>query len=356
MKKILFSVSLIILATFNNVSAQTTIKIGASVDLVNQQADSGKDIQNALTFANKELTGSKYSLTIENDWCDSRDSAAVAQKLAGIDKVNYVFGGCNNVVNFTASVYAASNILMFAPVASSVDPSEDLANVFRAAPSDENAALLLNTEIQSKHKKYGILTEESVFTKGVLSVLTKNSKAGISSYSESYDSSPESLKAAISKLKANDIEAIFINTESEKSFVEAFKEIKSSGAKWQIYSIRVPSADRNMFEGVVFSDLPGFDDILTAEGKKLIEKYVSVYGKPKSNEFTVLSTIELLRALDLAIKSGSNVKDYLLTSSFDGIFGKYNFDKSGNITGINHIIKQIKNGAAVPLNNLQKFR
>lgn len=66
-------------------------------------------------------------------------------------------------------------------------------------------------------------------------------------------------------------------------------------------------------------------------------------------DITLITTVEAFRALDQAISSGKDVKDYLHSHKFYGIFGGYGFDKNGDIVGFNHKLKQIRNGVAVNL-------
>lgn len=68
-------------------------------------------------------------------------------------------------------------------------------------------------------------------------------------------------------------------------------------------------------------------------------------------DITLITTVEAFRALNEAINSGADVKTYLHTHQFTGIFGKYSFDENGNIIGLQHELKQIKDGNVIKLKN-----
>lgn len=351
---------LLILATLFIATAAVAddrIKIGLSTALTGDGATWGTDLRNAILFANKELTNDNYQIVIEDDRCTGKDAVAVAHKLVGVDQVKYVFGNCSATVKSALPIYDRANVLVFAPIATSPDLSNGFSNIFRSAPSDGSNAALLFENMRAHYKRIGVLTEEADYAQDLTRAFLKNNTDDkLTIYSESYLTENADLRSILFKLKEKKIEALFLNSNSERSFAAILKQIKQLKCDWQIYASYFPASPtlRKLLtdseaEGMIFTDFPSFDDVLTAEGKKLVQKFQSQYGRMNSWDITLITTIEALRALDEAIKSGSDVKSFLHSHEFVGVFGKYSFDKNGDIVGLQHELKQIKQGNVVRL-------
>jgi len=102
-------------------------------------------------------------------------------------------------------------------------------------------------------------------------------------------------------------------------------------------------------DGVLFADLPFNEDILSEEGLKMYKDYTDKFGPALSGEHFVTLTYAAFNALNQAILSKENVKDYLYKTKFGGIFGEYAFDKNGDLVSddITYVLKLIKDGKVV---------
>ena len=350
-------VLLAILFTASPVAADDRVKIGLSTALTGDGATWGTDLKNAILFANKELTNDKYHIVIEDDRCVGKDAVAVAHKLINVDRVKYVFGNCSATVKSALPVYDRANVVVFAPIATSPDLSSGFSNIFRSAPSDGSNAALLFGHMQAHYKSIGVLTEEADYAQDLTRAFLKNNSHGrLTIHAEGFISENMDLRSILFKLREKKIEALFLNSNSERSFAAILKQIKQLKCDWQIYGSYFPASPtlRKLItdaeaEGVIFTDFPSFDDVLTSDGKKLVQKFESQYGKMNSWDMTLITAIEALRALDQALNSGTDVKKYLQSHQFAGVFGAYSFDKNGDLVGLQHELKQIRNGNVVKL-------
>jgi len=299
--------------------ADDKIKIGLSTALTGDGATWGTDLRNALLFANKELTNEKYQIIIEDDHCTGKDAVAVAHKLISVDHVKYVFGNCSATVKSALPVYDRANVLVFAPIATSPTLSNGFTNIFRSAPSDESNAALLLDHIKARYSSVGVLTEEDDYAQDLTRAFVRNAADGkLAIYTESYLPENTDLRSVLLRLKEKKIEALFLNSNSERSFATILKHIKQLKCGWQIYASYFPGSPtlRKLItddeaEGIIFTDFPSFDDVLRADGKKLVQKFQSQYGAMNSWDITLVTTIEALRALDEALNSGTDIKKYL---------------------------------------------
>lgn len=350
-----YLMALVILAMASTALGADKIKIGLSTALTGDGATWGTDVKNALIFANKELTNDKYQIVIEDDRCTGKDAVAVAHKLINVDRVNYVFGNCSATVKSALPIYSSANVLVFAPIATSPNLSAGFSNLFRSAPSDESNARILYEYIKAHHTRIGVLTEEADYAQDLTKAFSKNNSDGQTTiFSESYLTENADLRSVLFKLKEKKIDALFLNSNSERTLAAILKQIKQLKCDWQIYASYFPASPSfrklvtdSEADGIIFTDFPSFDDVLTPDGRKLVDKYQSQYGKMNSWDITLITTIEALRALDQAISSGIDVQKYLHSHDFVGVFGNYSFDKNGDIVGLRHELKQIKNGAVV---------
>jgi ABC-type branched-subunit amino acid transport system substrate-binding protein len=338
-------------------AAEDRIKIGLSTAVTGDGASWGNDLKNALLFANQEIASNRYQIIIEDDRCTGKDAMAVAHKLISVDHVKYAFGNCSATVKSALPIYSRANVLVFAPIATSPDLANGLTNLFRSVPSDGSNAALLFEHMKAHYKRVGVLTEEADYAQDLTKAFLKNnSDYSLEIHSESYLTESTDLRSVLAKLKEQKIEALFLNSNSERTFAAVLGQIKQLNCDWQIYASYFPASPtlrglltNNEADGIIYTDFPTFDDVLTSDGKKLVQKFESQYGKVNSWEITLITTIEALRALDQAISAESDVKEYLHSHEFTGIFGRYSFDKNGDIIGLRHALKQIKGSEVVRL-------
>lgn len=335
------------------------IKIGVSLPLSGNAAAWGEDIKNTLLFANKTLANDKYEFIFEDDQCSGKEAVTAVKKFTSISKVSAILGlACSSTVFSTASIIEQKQIPAIA-VGASAPKISDLGDyIFRTWPSDKFAAEKLYDYIQPRHKVLGILTETTDYTEGFLNAVKKeNKEEKIKIINYDFLSSTQDYKTLLLKLRSQRADAIFINTQTEISFLAVLKQLKQSGWKPQVYAAYFPGSPgmktvleqaNSPAENSIYIDLPG-TSVLTVEGKNLYKDFQAQYGKPQSIEILFATTFEAFRALYLAIESGKSVKDFLYQTKFQGLAGKWSFDKNGDIQGLDFVIKQIKNGEPVVL-------
>lgn len=347
--KIFITIMPLLFIALLSAGAEEKIKIGLSTALTGDGATWGTDLKNALLFANQELARNRYEIVIEDDRCAARDAAAVAQKLVA-GNVRYVFGNCSATVLAAAPVYEAAGVVLFAPIATSPAIPGRFHNIFRSAPSDAGSAKMLFDYISARHKKVGILTEESDYSEGIRRAFEAYNNSGkLRIFAEGTAIGERDARPALLKFKQQGIEALFINSNSEATFVSVLRQVHEMKLDWPIYADLFPGSStfrklvsEKESDGIVFADFPSLDSALVGPGKDMVRKFEAQYGKMNSWDITLPTTIEAFRALDEAIRSGEGVRKYILTHDFSGIFGKYHFDEHGEIVGFHHVLKKFE--------------
>ena len=334
------------------VRAQDKIKIGVSTALTGNAATYGVDLKNALLFANEKLTGNKYELIFEDDKCNGKDAVAVAHRFINVLKLQYVAGfPCSSTVMSAATLYEKANVLVMAAGASSADISKSGDFIFRTWPSDDDAAKTLYGYIAAKHKSIGIISEQTDYAEGFLkSFVEKNDASKLSIVSESFLTDSVDFRSSLLKLRAKNVDGLFINSQTEVTFLAVLKQVKQMNWNVKVYSAYLAGSAsflenaKSMAEGIIYVDLPSLNEALTGDGPLIFDDFKKKYGKINGVELMFATTFEGFRALNQAIESGQDMRKYLYATKFNGLFGEWWFDRNGDIQGLNFVMKVVQDG------------
>lgn len=333
------------------------LKLGISTPLTGDGVTWGFDIRDSLRFAVDKLAPGKFDLVLEDDRCNAKDAVSVAHKLIEVDKVDYVIGlACSAAALGAIPLYERAKIPVMIVGASSPKISEIGEYIFRTFPSDAFAAKLLFRKISERQQSVGIISAESDYAQDLKNAFVgENKSKALKILTEDYLPDTSDFRASLLRLKAANVQALFINTQYENTFALILKQLKQIDWHVQLYGAYWPGSAAlqtlagSDLEGVLFVDTPALDAILTAEGKSIMAEYTAKYGKLRSIEAVFAIAFEGIRALHEAISSGSDVRQFLYTHKFQGIFGPYSFDKNGDIQGLEFSFKKFENGKVIVL-------
>ncbi len=331
------------------------IKIGISSPLTGGASSYGMDIKNSIEFANDKVAGGKYQLIFEDDRCNGRDAATVAHKLTEIDHVRYVSGfGCSGALLGAAPIYERAQTIVVGVAPSSPKISQAGDYIFRVCPSDKIGAKILFETVASRVKKLGILSEETDFPQNFAQAFSEyNEPKTIEIVSENYLPGTTDFRSVLLKLRGHSVEAILLNTQAEGSLAIIVKQLAEIGWNLPRYAIYWPSAPTflkavgSAAEGIIFVDTPGNESILDPQGQRLFQEFTAKYGELNSGDWHFYLSIAAIQVLDQAISSGKDVLTSLNHDRFDTITGQISFDANGDVVGIRHVMKMIRNGKPV---------
>jgi branched-chain amino acid transport system substrate-binding protein len=349
------------LLTFNveaQESTQQRIKIGVPTALSGSAAAFGNDIKNALTLMNEKHGNGKYDLIFEDEQCDNRVAVSVAQKLINIDKIKYALGfGCNSTLLATASIYSRAKVVVVTSSATSGDVENIGKGIFRLFPSDVAGADLLFKYMAARHKRIGILTEQNEYPVMMeRSVRKANERAGkpIELSSEEFVHGESDFRTLLLRLTKSNIDGLFINANTDDSFISVVKQIRASKFNGALYAVYLPASDTarkalgSALNGFVFSNLPLADELVTDSGKELLSDFRKRFGEPQSGFPVVPISFEAFRIFDLALSSGKEPVEFLASTKFAGGFvPSFHFDEHGAVQGINFQMQKVENDKVV---------
>lgn len=345
---------LVFLASLSSAFADP-IKIGVQTALTGDAAAFGQDIKNALTLANEELGGGKYELLFEDERCVNKDAASVAHKLIDIDKVKYVLGfPCNGTLFATAPIYEKAGVLVITSSATSGDVLELGKHIFRLFPSDAGCSAALQQYVAKHNKKIAILTEQNeypVMMDRTFRRYNAESKSALQIETFEFTPADTDFRTIASKIRARGFDAIFLNANTESSFISLVKQMDDLKLAVDFYTAYLPASESvrealgDKLEGYRYCNLPVSSALVTAKGKPFFEKFKARFGEPKSGFPVVPVALESFRLLDQALTSKIDPLMYLVNrSTDDGFIPPYRLDVHGAIQGIQFEMQRIEAG------------
>jgi len=336
------------------------IKVGVSTALSGDSIAFGTDIKNALTLMNDLIGAGKYKLIFEDERCDNRAAVNVAQKLIAVDKVRYALGfPCNSTLLATAPIYSRAGVVVITSSATSGDVLDIGKGIFRLFPADGAGAELLLNFMAKRHRRVAILTEQNEYPVMMeRSFRQANSKVAqpLEIVSDEFVHGQTDLKTTLLRMTSKNIEAIFINANTDNSFISAVKQLAALQFKGSRYAVYLPAAKvakdtlGGLLEGFVFANLPLNESIVTAKGREVLEAFKKRFGEPNSGFPVVPLTLESFRVFDIALSSGRDPVEFLSATKFSGgLVPNFYFDQYGAVQGINFEMQRIDQGKAVTI-------
>jgi ABC-type branched-subunit amino acid transport system substrate-binding protein len=184
------------------------------------------------------------------------------------------------------------------------------------------------------------------------SLRAANDRAGrpLDIVSDNFVHGDTDLKTTLLRLSNKDIEGIFINVNTDESFISAVKQLRAARYAGALYAVYLPASSvaqkalGKSLNGFIFSNLPLVDDLVSARGKGILQEFRQRYGEPRSGFPVAAVSFEAYRIFDLAISSGQDPSEFLKGKEFhDGYLPSYSFDEHGAVRGIDFEMQTILN-------------
>lgn len=337
--------------------AEPPIKIGVSTPLTGNASTYGLDVKNVLQFANQKLANGKYELVFEDDRCNGRDAVTVAHRFIDVLQIKHVLGlPCSGALLPAAPLYERSKVVVISAGSSAESVSKAGEYIFRTWPSDLLAVKILFDYIASKHKTLGVLSEETEYAQGFLQSLNAlNVGQSTRIYNQNYLATDRDFRSMLLKLRAEGIDGLLINSQTEISAAAILKDIKTMNWSIPVYNGFLAGSPAflevagDLAENIIFPDFTPITQSYSKDGKELYEEFKLQYGAPKSMDIIFTTAFESFRAMHEAIESGQDERKFLYNTKFSGLVGTWSFDRNGDIQGLSPVLLVIRNQRPVPL-------
>jgi len=332
------------------------IRIGFSTTLTGDGAISGQEMKNAAILANELIAHDAFEIIFEDERCLGAPAASAAQKLISIDKIEYAVGFfCNVSLLSAAPLYQKAGIPIISTVATTMDTADVGKDVYRLFPADQLSIPPLYKYVASRYKRVAILAEEDAYAqmlKKEFVRINSLSPTALTLIVEDYQFAGIDFRSQLTRLKGNEVEAIFISSATEPSFIRVVKQMHEMGLSPAIVGVYTPVSDiaiaelGELIEGAVAATLP---DLTARSSQKrateLLSQYRNRFGDPKSAFPVIPTTLEGFRLLYVATQSQRSVGEVMRDPivNLDSLIGPYSIDKYGAIQGLEFVLKKVTN-------------
>src|SRR3989344_1447319 len=294
-----------------------TVKMGVATILSGDLAAMGENIANAARMTVDEINaegginGSQIELVIEDAKCDSGTGLSAITKLVTVDSVRYIVGGmCSNGTLAAAPVANTQKAIIMTPTTggSNVDAAGEY--IFRAANSDILAGRdIANTMNKMGYKKVASVSEVTEYTIDIAKSFKETvvANGGVVAIDEQFQPGTNDFRTNIAKLKAQNVDAILIASQtgiSAGNFIKQLKEQKAEKPLFSDFTLALNGDAKKIagsFEGLYFAD-PAYD----AEGSEwnaFLAKYKETYGKDPLVAFHAAATRDIIQMMAAGIEA-----------------------------------------------------
>ena len=345
------------------------ITIGFVGPLTGDAVSYGEPIRNAVSLAVEEVNaeggvnGRPLEVVYEDGGCNGRDAANAARKLVNIDNVVAIVGGvCSGEALAMVPITGPAGVIVLSPSASSPELTEKGGDYFfRNNPSDSSGGAFLADVVLDDHETVAVISENTDYAQALRGVFVDRFKrrGGTVVADESFIDGTSDFRTILTKVKAANPDAIFINPQTEIAGAAIAKQIAELNVPGTLFGSNILSGSETIkiagdaVEGVVLFDSPG---LARAGGNPMVDdfirEYESRYGE-LSIEFYIGAAYDAVYILTDAFRTvgasdSLELRDYLRTlPEFNGVVGLYSFDGNGDMVGIDPVLKKVVNGKVI---------
>ena len=330
------------------------ITIGVAGPMTGQYAAFGTQFKNGIgpivdaINPSGGVLGKKLKVEIGDDACDPKQARSVAEKLAGM-KVPVVIGHfCSGSSIPASEVYAESNVLQISPASTNPTYTErKMWNTFRVCGRDDQQGTIAGQYIVKnfKGKNVAILNDKSTYGKGLADETQKAlNKGGVKEKMyESYTAGDKDFTALVSKMKAANIEVVYIGGyHTEAGLI--LRQMRDQKLNAQLisgdalvtneyWSITGPAG-----EGTLMTFGP--DPRTKPTAAEVVKAFKAKNIDPEGYTLYTYAALQIWAAAANKAKTtdARKVAETMHSQAWDTVLGKISFDAKGDLTIIDYVM------------------
>ncbi len=345
-----------------NTAAKGPIKIGVIEPLTGGAAAYGEVGKNGFDMAVEEINakgginGQKVEVVYEDSKCNGKDALTAAQKLISIDKVQYLVGAmCSSEVLGVLPLTEIQPMIFFGE-GSSADITGKGKYFFRTWPSDALSSKALADFVTPTYKKIAIITEKTDYAvaleKSFSEHVKKNGAEIIAS--ETFVSDVKDFRQMLSKIKATNPDALFINPQAGQNGAIIAKQARGLGINAQFITFFFTGDEYvksgPAVNGTIILDVPSLDTNRPIS-VQYFDKYKTKYNSA-NYPFVGAQMYDYAYLLKQAIEKNGHDADKIATylrglDQYKGVIGDFSFDQNGDVENIGFSFKKVEDGTLV---------
>ncbi|GGE41955.1 branched chain amino acid ABC transporter substrate-binding protein [Agaricicola taiwanensis] len=329
--------------------AYADITIAVAGPMTGQYATFGEQMRNGAELAVEELNaagginGEKVILKVGDDACDPKQAVTVANQLAS-DGVTFVAGHfCSGSSIPASSVYEEEGVIQISPASTNPTFTDDRPGpgIYRTCGRDDKQGVVAGQYLAEKYKgkPVAILHDKSAYGKGLADETQKALQAAGEKEAlyEAYTAGEKDYSALVSKLKAANVEAVYIGGyHTEAGLI--LRQMRDQGLNAQIVSGDALVTDEfgqitgDLSDGTMMTFAP--DARKFPEAADVVKKFEAKKINP---EGYTLYTYAAIQAYAKAVTDAKTtdfepVVEKLDSETFKTVIGDLKFDEKGDPT------------------------
>lgn len=315
------------------------VRVGLSLPLTGPAATYGVDIRNVLQFLNERAGAEGFQFELEDDRCDPKEAAKIAQKFIRSRGVAAVLGvPCSGTALAAAPIYERAKVLTISIGAGAPALSAAGDYIFRTRPSDIHSAAVLAAKIAEQHRHIAIIAEQTELAQGIADAVSEQvKKSGVRVSREDFLTDSADVRSQLLRLKSQSPEAYLLLTQAESGLVVLTRAAKEMKLEGPLYSSIFPGSPTFLravgtsANGMRFSTLPDRRSF-SEHAQVLLTEFETRFGPLVSVDYAFSITYDAFVAIQAALKT-SDAKSALYSQKVTGATGAIGFDEQGDIVG-----------------------
>ncbi|MGE5174176.1 MAG: branched-chain amino acid ABC transporter substrate-binding protein [Betaproteobacteria bacterium] len=362
MKRVLYSIAVLIALAGCMRRDENVIRIGAAGPMTGDQSKMGMDLKNATELAVSEwnekggVLGKKIELLAGDDQADPKQAVSIANKFINQKAVALV-GHWNSSCSIPASkYYDDANVVMISPATTNPQLTQQgFKRVFRVCGTDDQQGRVAAEFVLTKlhPMRVAIIHDKTAYGQGLADYFKKalGDKVGIVYYGGIIQRDPD-YKAVLTTIKDNRPDLYFFGG----IYPEAGRLVRQA----KEIGLNIPMITGDGVFDPTFISIAGKaaegtyvtfgkEPASLASAQSFIQKYKAKYGDPGPYSIYAYDAANIILAAiaQTGTTDGAKVAEYISKTTFHGAFGDISFDKNGDVAKAPYVIWQVRDGKFV---------
>jgi branched-chain amino acid transport system substrate-binding protein len=339
---------------FASAVAAQDLTVAVAGPMTGREAVFGRQMKDGAELAVADINaaggvlGKKLKLEVGDDQCDPKQARSIAEKFAS-GKLPFVAGHyCSSSSIPASEAYAEGNVLQITPASTNPTFTErGLWNTFRVCGRDDQQGAVAGEYLAKTfaNKNIAILNDKTTYGKGLADETKKAmNKAGVQEkVFESYNKGESDFNALVSKMKAANIDAVFVGGYHQEAGL-ILRQMRDQGMK-SVLMAGDALADKEFAaitgaagEGTLMTF--GSDPRKRPTAAAIVDRFKAKGIDPEG--YTLYSYAAFQIWAQAATQAGTTdpkkVAETIRAGNWSTVLGPISYDKKGDITTLDYVI------------------